>query len=105
MAKVVVQKNHSLSPGEAISKISGFQEMMAKFGVKEKWKGHHADLKGLGVSGSIDVSDSQVVITVKLGMMAKAAGVDPDRLKNSIEKRLGPALSDGENLPPLSKEN
>ena len=95
MAKVVVQQNHSLSPDEAISKIAGFQEMMAKYGVKAKWKGHHADLKGLGVSGSIDVSDSEVVVTVKLGMMAKAAGVDADRLKKSIEKRLGPALSDG----------
>ena len=95
MSKVVVQQNHSLSPDEAISKISGFQEMMAKYGVKAKWKGHHADLKGLGVSGSIDVSDSEVVVTIKLGMMAKAAGVDANRLKNSIEKRLGPALTEG----------
>lgn len=95
MAKIVVQQNHSLSPDEAISKIAGFQEMMAKYGVKAKWKGNHADLKGLGVSGSIDVSDSEVVVTLKLGMMAKAAGVDADRLKKSIEKRLGPALSDG----------
>ena len=94
MAKIVVEQNHSLGPDQAIAKISGFQEMMAKYGVKAKWKGHHAELKGLGVSGAIDVSETEVVVTVKLGMMAKAAGVDPDRLKNSIEKRLVSALGD-----------
>ena len=36
MSKVVVQQNHSLNPDEAITKISGFQEMMAKYGVKAK---------------------------------------------------------------------
>ena len=94
MAQLVVKQNHALTPDEAISKISGFQEMMAKYGVKAKWKGHHADLKGLGVSGSIDVTNTEVVVTVKLGMMAKAGGVDANRLKKSIEKRLGPALSE-----------
>ncbi len=95
MSKVVVQQNHSLNPDEAISKIAGFQEMMGKYGVKAKWKGHHADLRGLGVSGTIDVTNTEVVVTLKLGMMAKAAGVDANRLKNSIEKRLGPALTEG----------
>jgi putative polyhydroxyalkanoate system protein len=93
MSKIVVQQNHSLSPEEAISKISGFQEMMAKYGVKSSWKNHHADLKGLGVSGTIDVTNSEVVVTLKLGMLAKAAGIDSARLKESIEKRLGPALA------------
>jgi len=95
MSKVVVQQNHSLNPDEAISQIAGFQEMMGKYGVKAKWKGHHADLRGLGVSGTIDVTNTEVVVTLKLGMMAKAAGVDANRLKNSIEKRLGPALTEG----------
>lgn len=93
MSKIVVQQSHSLSPEEAISKISGFQEMMAKYGVKANWKGHQANLKGLGVSGTIEVTNAAVVVTLKLGMLAKAAGIDSDRLKKSIEKRLGPALT------------
>ena len=93
MSKVVVQQNHSLSPEEAISKISGFQEMRAKYGVKANWKGHHANLKGLGVSGTIEVTSSAVIVTLKLGILAKAAGIDSQRLQKSIEKRLGPALA------------
>ena len=95
MSKVVVQRNHSLSPEEVKSRVSGFEEMMGKYGVKATWSGNHADLKGVGVSGSIEISDSDLVVTVKLGMMAKAIGVDPVRLKSSIEKRIGPALEEG----------
>jgi putative polyhydroxyalkanoate system protein len=95
MSNIVVRQEHSLSPEEAKSKISSFEEMMGKYGVKAIWSDNHADLKGVGVSGSIDVSESEVVITIKLGMMAKAVGVDPDRLKASIEKRIGPALNGG----------
>ena len=93
MSNVEVNFPHSLSKDEAKGKIASFEEMLKKYGVKADWKGHAAKLKGLGVSGSINVTDSDVAIVVKLGMMAKAAGVDPVRLKASIEKRLNQAFS------------
>lgn len=95
MADVRVTEPHSLSAAEARSKIDGFEQMMGKYGVKAKWKGNHADLKGVGVSGSIDIDDREARVLVKLGMMAKAAGVDPKRLEGSIRKRLRAAF-DGE---------
>ncbi len=94
MATVTVQQPHSMSTANAIAQISDFEEMMQKYGVKAQWSGAHADLKGMGVSGSIDVTDSEVVVVVKLGMMAKAVGVDPVRLKASIEKRLLAAFAE-----------
>ena len=62
--------------------------MMGKYGVRAIWSGDKATLKGIGVSGGIEVSSSNVKVIVKLGMMAKAAGVDPARLEKSITKRL-----------------
>ncbi|MEO1269732.1 MAG: polyhydroxyalkanoic acid system family protein [Myxococcota bacterium] len=92
MADVTVTQPHTLSLDEVKNKMSEFETMMAKYGVKANWSGHSAKLKGLGVSGSIDVTDDQVKVLVKLGMMAKAAGVDPVRLKGSIERRLKAAF-------------
>lgn len=93
MADVKVVKAHSLSPAEAQQRMQSFEDTMSKYGVKAKWKGNHADLKGVGVSGSIDVSDKDVTVVVKLGMLAKAAGIDADRLGKSIEKRLDSAFA------------
>ena len=93
MAEIRVIENHALSPSDAIGCVSGFEDMLTKYGVKTKWKGHSAQLKGMAVSGSIDVTSSSVTVVVKLGMMARAAGVDPARLEKSIRKRLKAALS------------
>jgi putative polyhydroxyalkanoate system protein len=92
MADVVVKQPHSLSIEEAKSKMANFEEMMGKYGVKADWSGAKAKLKGTGVSGDIDLSGNMVAVTLKLGMMARAAGVDPSRLKASIEKRLKAAF-------------
>ena len=93
MADVKVTESHSLAPDEAVSRLKDFEDMMNKYGVKANWKGTSAELKGTGVKGSIDVTGSSVTIVVKLGMLAKAAGVDADRLKGSIEKRVKAALA------------
>ena len=92
MADVVVRQAHELSVADAQQRMGGFQEMMAKYGVTAHWQEAKASLKGMGVSGAIDIQPSEVVVTVKLGMMAKAVGVDPVRLQASIEKRLKAAF-------------
>tara|TARA_B100000902_G_C26593612_1_gene567055 strand:- start:99 stop:383 length:285 start_codon:yes stop_codon:yes gene_type:complete len=92
MAKVIVTESHSLSTDDAVDRLAVFEQMVSKFGVSLKWKGTHADFKGLGVSGTIDVSESDATIELKLGMMAKAAGIDGDRLKSSISKRVREAF-------------
>lgn len=95
MADVRVTQPHSLSREDAKQKMSGFEEMMKKYGVSAKWSGSRADLKGTGVKGSIDVADTAVKIELKLGMLAKAAGIDASRLEKSIARRLNEAFEAG----------
>ena len=76
----------------AKSALESFAQDIAKFGMKLNWSGNKATLKGTGASGDVTVTDSKVVVTVKLGMLAKAAGVDPKRLEGSIARRLASAL-------------
>lgn len=92
MSQIKVVEAHTLGANAAQAKLAVFEEMLKKYGVKTKWKRNHADIKGMGVSGSIDVTDSDATIVVKLGMMARAAGVDPARLESSIRKRVKEAF-------------
>lgn len=92
MAQIKVVEAHTLGAREAQAKLAVFEEMLTKYAVKTKWRGNHADIKGMGVSGTIDVTDSEATIVVKLGMMARAAGVDPARLEGSIRKRVKAAF-------------
>ena len=92
MADVKVSQAHSLPLDQVRAKMSEFEDMMGKYGVKANWSGSTAKLKGVGVSGDIKVTDSAVNVALKLGMMAKAAGVDPKRLEGSIAKRLKAAF-------------
>ncbi len=93
MSEVVVTQAHTLGAEQARAKISSFEEMLEKYRVKVDWKGNSGKLKGTGVSGHINVTDTDVTVKIKLGMLARAAGVDAKRLQSSIEKRLGPALA------------
>jgi putative polyhydroxyalkanoate system protein len=92
MADVRVTETHQLAPEEAIRRIASFEEMMSKYGVKSKWSGRSAELKGPGVSGTIDVTPKDATVVVKLGLMAKALGIDTGKLENSIRKRLRAAF-------------
>ena len=92
MASIKITEAHSLDSSEAKVRVSVFEEMLSKFGVKLNWSGNRAKFKGIGVSGSMNVTDSDVTVEIKLGMMAKAAGVDAKRLQGSISRRLREAF-------------
>ncbi len=97
MSTVVVSESHSLSPEEAKARLASFDQEISKYGMKAHWNGLHANLTGTGASGNVDVTDSSVTITVKLGMVAKLAGVKADRLQASLQKRLTAALAGSSN--------
>lgn len=92
MSDVKVTEAHTLGAAEARKRIASFEEMMSKYGVKASWAGNQATLKGMAAKGSIDVTDTAATVVVKLGMMAKAAGIDPKKLEGSIRKRLRAAF-------------
>lgn len=92
MSEVKVVESHGLGAAEARRRIASFEEMMAKYGVKADWSGNQATLKGMAAKGSIEVTDTAATVIVKLGMMAKAAGIDTKKLEGSIRKRLRAAF-------------
>ena len=93
MSKVSVNAPHSLDLATAKTKVAVFEEMVSKFDVKVIWSGYEAEIKGMGISGDITVTTSNVSVNLKLGMMAKAAGVKADKLEGSVRKRLVEALT------------
>lgn len=92
MSEIRVSQPHNVTAEEARKKVQEFESMVQKYGVSSSWSGNEATLKGTGVSGSIKIAPRSVDVVVKLGMMAKAFGVDPAKLKSSIEKRLKAAF-------------
>ena len=93
MSSVHVEQPHSMSVEEAKSALESFAAEIAKYGMKLEWTGNNARLKGTGASGEVAVHDDKVTVTVKLGMIARAAGVKADKLEASISRRLANALS------------
>lgn len=92
MSKIHVRQPHKLGRAGAREKLASFEGMLAKYKVKLAWKGDHAAVQGLGVSGDVTLGDDAVDVAVQLGLLAKAAGVDATKLKASIEKRLKEAF-------------
>lgn len=92
MADIRVTEAHNLPVAEARGKLAAFEEMMAKYRVATTWKGNKADIKGMGVSGNIELTPQDATVVLKLGLMAKAAGIDPQRLEASIRKRMRAAF-------------
>ena len=96
MSTITVSESHALSIEDAKKALGAFEGDIAKYGMKLSWNGANAELKGTGASGDVRVTDNQVTVVVKLGMMAKVAGVKPDLLEKSIQKRLKSALGGNE---------
>jgi putative polyhydroxyalkanoate system protein len=94
MSTIKVSRPHTLSRADARAKLAVFEQMLGKYGVSLAWKGDRAKIKGTGVSGEVVVEDAAVQVVLKLGMLAKAVGVDGDRLKGSITKRLNAAFDE-----------
>jgi putative polyhydroxyalkanoate system protein len=94
MSTITVRHSHSLGRAEARRRVDAFEETLKKYNVSLLWNGDRAEMKGFGVTGGALVTDSLVEITLKLGMMAKAAGVDPVKLEASLKKRLAAAFGD-----------
>ena len=94
MSKIVVREAHSLSIPEAKSRVGAFDDYLKKYGASLDWKSDTAaNIKGMGVSGNVELGGDFASVTIKLGMMAKAIGVDPVKLEGSVRKRLKKVLA------------
>ena len=92
MSTVQVRVPHGLGVEGAKTALNSFEADLAKRGAKLVWAGAQAEVRGPGVSGGVSVTEAAVEVSIKLGLLAKAAGVKADKLEASISKRLHAAL-------------
>ena len=93
MASVKVHQVHVLGAAAAKGKLAAFESDLAKYKARLDWSGNTAQIKGIGVSGTVQVAEAHVAVNLELGMLARAAGIDAGKLQNSIAKRLASALA------------
>lgn len=93
MSTIDIRHRHTVPAAESRARLAPFEESLGKYGARLDWRGNRAEIKGTGVSGDVRLEDNLVSITVKLGLLAKAAGVDAAKLEGSIRKRLEAAFA------------
>lgn len=93
MSAVKIEVPHAHPPAEVRARLAAFESDLSRFGARLVWKGDHAEVKGIGVSGDVTCAPGAVQVALKLGLAARAAGVDPARLEKTIRRRLTEALA------------
>ena len=48
------------------------QELASNYGIRYSWQGNTASVSGKGVKGSLQLSDNELLVEMKLGMLASA---------------------------------
>jgi len=92
MSNINIEIPHAHSPAEVQRRVAVFGETLAKYGARLVWNGNHAEIQGIGVSGEVSNDPGRLKLSLKLGLAARVAGVDPVRLEESIRKKLAEAL-------------
>jgi putative polyhydroxyalkanoate system protein len=91
MADIKIERNHSLGKAEAKKRVLDLEtKLKEKYGVKLDWRGDKADVKGTGVSGSLDVGEARVALELKLGLLLKPMG---GKIRQAIERTVDKALN------------
>ncbi len=91
MAKITVEREHALGREAARAKAEQLAERLAReFDVSYQWQGDMLLFKRSGADGSIAVSDDQVRVDLKLGLLLSAMS---GTIKREIEQVLDKSLS------------
>lgn len=82
MADINIRKSHGLDKDAAKAKVHQIVDEL-EYVDKATWNGAgtKADVKGKGFKGDIEVTDTDLVVNIKLGLLAKA-------LKGKIEEQI-----------------
>lgn len=91
MAKITVEREHALGREAARAKAEQLAERLAReFDVSYQWQGDTLLFKRSGADGSIAVSDDQVRVELKLGLLLSAMS---GTIKREIEQVLDKSLN------------
>lgn len=90
MSRINVQRQHNLGRAKARERAQALAERLAhQYDVKYCWKGDRLEFNRSGAQGSIDVSDDQVAVELKLGLLLSAMG---SSIRREIESTLDKSL-------------
>jgi putative polyhydroxyalkanoate system protein len=90
MANIHLKQTHNKSESE-LRKIADelAEKLTEKFQLKSKWNGNTLEFKRSGLHGSLILSDTEVSISLKLGiMMSTFAGTIKKELAQSLKETL-----------------
>lgn len=91
MADIHIERSHSLSPAALKARLADMEGRLSdKYGVRLTWRGDVADVKGSGVSGSIGITDTTVMVDLKLGMFVRPFA---SKIQETMERQLEKALA------------
>lgn len=91
MAGFQIRKAHSMGRDELREAAQGLaRELEAAHGVRAHWEGDCVRIRGAGVDGKLTLGDSDVLVSVELGLLASAfKGV----LRTEVERFLDEYVS------------
>ena len=91
MSEINFERDHALGREEVRRRFAEVeQKLNERYGVKLAWHGDAADVKGSGVTGTIEVTDSKVNIRLKLGLMVRPLA---GKIREAMEKQIDRALA------------
>lgn len=90
MADIEIRHSHGLADNELREKIDLLVgKLTARFGGQHRWQGNCMHYDRSGIDARIECRDSEVAVTVKLGMlMSGLRGVIERELRESLDKYL-----------------
>ncbi len=90
MSTISISRPHHLPHDAAIAAANKVVEGLAKkYGIRSEWRGDVLHINGSGVSGTLEVTPSNLALNLSLGMMV---AMFKSAIVESIEARLGEVL-------------
>ncbi len=91
MSTIHVNRNHTLGKERAKKSIEEIaQEMKGRLGISYRWNGDELTFERSGVDGKIAVTDSNVDVVVKLGILASPMqGMVQREIEHYLDRHLG----------------
>ena len=91
MSKIVVERQHSLGRAGARDKAQQLAERLAQqYDVKYQWQGDTLEVRRTGATGSIEVGEDKLRVSLKLGLLLSGLS---STIKREIEEALDKHLA------------
>lgn len=91
---VLVRQAHQLTAEGVKARLVPFEKDIERYGMKLRWEGTSGVLTGPGVSGEVQISDTEAVLSVTLGRLVQLAGAKPELVRERLSRRLAAVLSE-----------